>query len=212
MSTVPKATQDFVPIQEVRDGTVVLRDGGLRAIVLASSLNFALKSEDEQIALISQFQNFLNSLEFTVQIFIQSRRLDIRPYIAVLEEQERDQVNDLLKLQTREYISFIRNFTENSAIMTKSFFIIVPYAGTIMQAGRGIVGGLFGGAQQKSAGEKAADDFEEVQTQLEQRIEVVEQGLSRIGIRIVRLGTEEAIELLYKIFNPGELEKPIPLQ
>lgn len=212
MSSPPKATQDFVPVQEVRDGTLVLKDGGLRAIVLASSLNFALKSEEEQVALIGQFQNFLNSLEFTAQIFIQSRRLDIRPYIAILEEQYHEQGNDLMKIQTREYISFIKNFTENSAIMTKNFFLVIPYAADALATGRGIAGGLFGGKSQKEAAQRKTDSFEEVQTQLEQRIEVVEQGLSRLGVRIARLGTEEVIELLYKIFNPGELEKPMPLQ
>src|SRR3977135_1006373 len=121
MATPSKATQDFVPIREVRDGVVVLKDGSLRSILLASSLNFSLKSDDERNAILFQFQDFLNSLDFPVQISIQSRRLDIRPYIALLEERYKEQINDLMKIQTREYIEFIKKFTETTSIMTKSF-------------------------------------------------------------------------------------------
>src|SRR3989338_3759605 len=120
-------TQEFVSIREVRDGVVVLKDGGLRMILMTSSLNFALKSQDEQAAILAQFQNFLNSLEFSIQIFVQSRELDIRPYIALLEERHRAQTSDLMKIQVREYIDFVRAFTEEANIMSKSFFIIVPY-------------------------------------------------------------------------------------
>ena len=112
-----KATQEFVPIKEVRDGIAILKDGSMRGIVLSSSLNFSLKSEDERRAIILQFQDFLNSLDFTVQISIQSRRLDIRPYIALLENRYKEQINELMKIQTREYIEFIRKFTETTNII-----------------------------------------------------------------------------------------------
>jgi type IV secretory pathway VirB4 component len=209
MAVSSKATQEFVPIQEVRDGVVVLKDGSMRGIVLASSLNFSLKSDDERQAIIVQFQDFLNSLDFSVQIAIQSRRLDIRPYLALLEDRYKEQVNDLMKIQTREYIDFIKNFTESTNIMTKSFFIVVSYDPAILSVKGGIGGGLF---TKKTADEKSmskAAAFEENRTQLEQRVSVVEQGLSRCGIRVVRLGTEEVIELFYKLFNPGDTEKPI---
>src|SRR3954466_4095675 len=107
-------TQEFVPIQEVRDGIALLRDGGMRGFLLASSLNFSLKSDDERNAILLQFQDFLNSLDFAVQISIQSRRLDIRPYIALLEDRFKEQINDLMKIQTREYIEFIKKFTETT--------------------------------------------------------------------------------------------------
>jgi type IV secretory pathway VirB4 component len=209
MPVSSKATQEFVPIREVQDGIVILKDGSMRAIVLASSLNFSLKSDDERNAIILQFQDFLNSLDFAVQISIQSRRLDIRPYIALLENQYKEQLNELMKIQTREYIEFVKKFTESTNIMTKSFFIVVSYDPAIVD----IKGGLGGKFFQK----KTADDslkqkqasFEENRTQLEQRVGVVEQGLVRCGIRVVRLGTEEVIELFYKIFNPGDTEKPI---
>lgn len=208
MAVASKATQEFIPISEVRNGVVVLKNGGLRGIVLASSLNFSLKSDDERNAIIMQFQDFLNSLDFSVQISIQSRRLDIRPYIALLEERFKEQMNELMKIQTREYIDFIKTFTETTNIMTKNFFIVVPYDPAIISMGGGGLGGLFN-KNQKEKNQAKETSFEENQMQLEQRISVVEQGLSRCGIRVVRLGDEEVIELFYKIFNPGETEKPI---
>jgi type IV secretory pathway VirB4 component len=210
MAVNAKTTQDFVPIKEIKQGVIILKDNSLRAIVMASSLNFALKSADEQQSIIMQFQNFLNSLDFSIQIFIQSRKLDIRPYIALLEGRLKEQVSDLMKIQTREYIEFIKNFTESSNIMTKSFFIVVPYSPAMLNAG-GVTDIL---GKKKSAAEGAADKlalFEEHRSQLEQRVGVVTQGLVRCGIRTVELGTEEVVELFYKIFNPGDTEKPIAL-
>lgn len=209
MAPASKTTQDFVPIQEIRDGIVVLKDGSLRSIVLASSLNFALKSADEQNAIISQFQNFLNSLDFSVQIFIQSKRLDIRPYIALLEGRYKEQVTELMKIQTREYIEFIKTFVDNSSIMTKSFFIVIPYSPATISATKNPISKFL----RKEGEEKilANEQFEEYRSQLEQRTGVVEQGLVRCGIRVAELGTEEVVELYYKIFNPGETEKPIQI-
>ena len=211
MAVASKATQEFVPIKEVRDGVVILKDDSMRAVVLASSLNFALKADDERTAIITQFQDFLNSLDFAVQIFIQSRRLDIRPYIALLEDQYKEQINDLMKIQTREYIEFVKKFTETTNIMTKSFFIIVSYDPAIINLkGAGPLA-MFKKKSQAEEVKKKQASFEENRTQLEQRVSVVEQGLVRCGIRVIRLGTEEVIELFYKIFNPGDTEKPIKL-
>jgi len=205
-----RSTQDFVPIAEVRDGIVVLKDGSLRAILLASSINFALKSEDEQTAFIVQFQNFLNSLDFTVQILIQSRMLDIRPYVATLEAAYKQQLDDLMRVQIREYIEFVKSFTEAANIMTKNFFVVVPYAGAMALPGKSAMSFLpsFG---KKPQAPVADTSFEESVSQLEQRLGIVQQGLVRTGVRTVQLGTEEAIELLYKMFNPGEEGKPMPL-
>jgi len=204
-----RSTQEFVPVAEVRDGVVVLKDGSLRAILLASSLNFALKSEDEQTAFIVQFQNFLNALDFSCQIFVQSRMLDIRPYVATLEAAYKEQLDDLMRIQIREYIEFIKSFTEAANIMTKNFFVVVPYS-PVVAAGKGPLSLLpFG--KKKPGVEEANRSFEEEASQLEQRISIVQQGLVRTGVRTVQLGTEEAIELLYKLFNPGEEGKPMPV-
>ena len=208
MASATNATQEFVPIKEVRDGVVLLKDGGMRAIVLCSSMNFALKSADEKSAVLLQFQDFLNSLDFSIEILVQSRKLDIRPYIALLEEQERKQENSLMRIQVREYIEFIKSFTENANIMTKHFFIVVPYTPAILSANsaKNVLASLGLGTKRPSTAE---GNFEEDRSQLEERLSVVEQGLTRCGIRVARLGTEETIELFYKAFNPGETEKPL---
>lgn len=214
MATTPKATQEFVPVKEVRDGIIVLRDGGFRAVLMTSSLNFALKSEENQNAIISQFQNFLNSLDFSVQLFIESRKLDIRPYIALLEDRYKNQASDLMKVQTREYIEFIKSFTETANIMTKTFFVIVPYSPAPLQSTGGVVGlagKLLTRKEAEEKHEKKQDIFEENRSQILQRLSVVEQGLVRCGIRAVQLGTEEVVELFYRIFNPGDMEKPVKI-
>lgn len=210
---VVKTTQEFVPVKEVRDGIVIMKDGSMRAIVLSSSLNFALKSVDEQEAIIYQFQNFLNSLDFSVQISIQSRELDIRPYLATLEKRYSEELNDLLKIQTREYITFVKSFTESQNIMSKTFFVIIPFTPTISLGAKrnNEVSKFFSKNTNKKVIAEKNDAFEENRMQLEQRVSVVQQGLMRCGIRSTSLGTEEAIELFYKLFNPGDTEKPMKL-
>jgi hypothetical protein len=121
------ATQEFVPIERIRDGVVVLKTGEIRAVLITNSLNLGLKSEDEQQAVLSQFQNFLNSLDFPVQFFIESRKLNIKPYMTLLQERSVQVKEDLLKIQIHEYMGFIKKFTDESNIMTKHFFITVPY-------------------------------------------------------------------------------------
>lgn len=205
MALEAKATQDFVPIKEVRDGIVMLKDGGVRSILMASSVNLSLKSYDEQKATIIQFQSFLNSLDFPTQIVIQSRKLDISPYLTMLESKEREQLEPLLKIQTKEYIEFIRQFTESVAIMTKNFFIVVPYSGTPLNTEQGLKGLFMGRSRGDTVKKEAQIEFEEQRTQLEQRMGVVIQGLARIGVRTAQLGTEEIIEIFYKAFNPGDI-------
>lgn len=209
-----KPTQDFVPIDEVRDGIVKLKDGSLRAIVLVSSLNLSLKSQEEQTAIIVQFQNFLNTLEFSTQIVAQSRRLDIRPYVTTLEQRLSEQQEELLRTQTREYIGFIQWFSESVNIMTKNFFVVVPYGAAAASAKKGgPLGSLFSMFGKKSSStDPAVEKFEEQRSQLEQRIAVIRQGLSSLGIRVVTLGTQEVIEMYYNMFNPGETQRGIPDQ
>ncbi|HBT81758.1 hypothetical protein A2757_03445 [Candidatus Giovannonibacteria bacterium RIFCSPHIGHO2_01_FULL_48_47] len=204
-----KSAQEFVPIQEIREGVAILKDGALRMILMASSLNFALKSADEQEAIILQYQNFLNSLDFTVQFFIQSRKLNINPYLDTLREAEKNQVNELLKIQTREYIEFIKNFVEASNIVTKAFYAVVPYQPPVFTSAKEAAGTIMGIFKKKDESPVGLSDekFEEYKTQLFQRVDTVAQGLTRSGVRVAPLNTEELIELYYSLFNPGELEK-----
>jgi hypothetical protein len=203
-SNTAKATQDFVPIKEIREGLVVLKDDSMRMILLVSSTNFSLKSNDEKQAILFQYQNFLNSLDFHIQIFVQSRRLDIKPYLLTLEARQKEQSNELLKIQTREYIEFIKTFTESYNVMSKSFFIVVPYYPTLIKSSNSIFSRWFG---PKTKQESNAN-FSEARTQLEQRVSVIEQGMKRVGLQTVPLGTEELVELFFRLFNPGESDVP----
>lgn len=201
------ATQQFVPVKEIRNGIIVLKDGSYRGVLICSSVNFGLKSVDEQRGIILGFQNFLNTLDFSIQIVVNSRKMDLRPYLALLEKKMPEQRTELLRIQLREYMEFVQSFSEGANIMTKSFYVIVPYSkhlGAVSAAA-----GLFSG--KKKTATTADTSFEEDRAQLEQRLALVSGGLSGTGVRAVPLGTEEIIELLYRSFNPGELENPIRL-
>lgn len=201
------STQEFVPIERVRDGVVILKTGDLRAILLTSSLNLGLKSEDEQKAVLSQFQNFLNSLDFPVQFFVQSRKLNIKPYMDLLQERSTQVKEDLLKIQIHEYMGFITKFTEESNIMTKHFFISIPY---FNQSAQAVAPSSILSMASNGSSKNLEAGFESARIQLEQRVLTVTQGLSRFGLRSQRLGTEEVVELFYKLFNPGEGEHTAP--
>lgn len=205
-------TQDFIPVKEIRDGIVVLEDGSLRAVLLASAINMALKSADEQQAIIMQFQAFLNSVEFPIQIAVQSRRHDIKPYLLTLERRIEQQPEELLRLQTREYIEFIKWFTDSVNIMSKKFYIVVPYTGSAFanqSSDKSIIEKFFGSGRSSSFREQA-ERFEEQRSQLEQRVAIVKNGLSRFGVRSEQVNTEQAIEVFYNMFNPGETHRNIP--
>lgn len=202
-----KPAQSFVPVKEVRNGVIILKEGGYRGILMCSSINFALKSADEQQAIIGGFQSFLNTLDFSVEIVVHSRRMDIRPYLALLEERTDVQATELMRIQVREYIAFIRNFIEGADIMTKLFYVVVPYE----PAAIGQVAGAlpFLGKKPAAQAEGMKESFEEYRIQLEQRMLLVSSSLASSGVRAVPLGTEEIIELLYRSFNLGNQETPI---
>lgn len=201
------ASQDFVPIKDVKENVLVLKNGQMCSILLASSINFALKSTDEQAAILAQFQSFLNTLDFSLQFYIQSRRLDITPYLTLLEGREAMQENDLMRIQLREYIQFIRTFTTEVDIMSKNFFIVIPYTPVQVNISSGIAG-VFGNKKNKAVYEEKK--FEEYRIQLEQRATLVEQGLIRIGVRTVPLQNEELVELFYHLFNPSDVTGDAP--
>ena len=200
MNQIP--TQRFLEIDQIREGIVVLRNRALRGVLLVSSLNFALKSEDEQNATIYQFQNFLNSLDFPCQILVQSRRLNITGYLEKIQELGKEQKNELLRVQTKEYYKFIKSLVEAGTIMSKSFFIVIPF--TIFEAqGLKTAGQLLKSQQTPTLSE---DEFQRCKSQIWQRMEFVALGLRRCGLRAVPLTTEELIELFWSVHHPKESE------
>lgn len=209
-----ESAQKFIDIKEVRNGTLVLKGGGIRKILMVTGTNFEMKSEEEQGIILNTFQNFLNSLNFNLQIFIHSRKLNIEAYLESLNERLAQETNELLKNQITEYREFIRSFVEQNTIMTKSYFVVVPFDSIQLpggvESGAGKLLGLFSkkkpsaGSDGKSAAEQTLD--EKIQ-QLDQRASQVVAGLNQIGLRAIPLNDEEIIELFYNLYNPESVEK-----
>src|SRR3989344_1896721 len=203
------AAQEFLSIESIRDGIVVLKGGqGLRAVLMVSSLNFALKSEEEQDALTFQYENFLNSLDFPLQFAVHSRRLNIQPYLGTLEAREHEETNELIKVQIGEYIEFVRTFVELSHVVSKTFYAVVPFQPSVAERSSGVVrsfSSFFGGSRTSDTANE--DEFIRWKTQLLQRVDTVALGLRRLGLRVVQLDTEELIELFYGLYNPTESQR-----
>ena len=201
--TISKSsTQQYVDVDEIREGAIVLKTGALRAVLLVSSLNFDLKSSDEQEAIIMQYQNFLNSIDFPIQIVVSSRRLNIEPYLELLSDREKQQENDLLRFQITEYKEFVKNLTEVSNIMSKFFYIVVPFS-SVEDKKSGFGDKMFGMFKSKEAVDHHPELFETYRSQLLQRVDHVIAALSATGVHVVMLETEEIIELLYNSYNPS---------
>ncbi|MDO8474113.1 MAG: hypothetical protein Q7S62_00970 [bacterium] len=190
------STQQFLEIEEIKEGVLVLRGRQVRGVLMVSSQNFALKSEEEQQAIIFQFQSFLNSLDFPLQISIQSRRLNITGYLDYLKELETNQQNELLKKQTEDYRLFVERLITGGSIMAKNFFVTVPFS----------FFEVVDGGKPKLAGSLSEEEFQRMKNQLWQRMEYVALGLRRAGLQVVPLNTEELIELLWSYHHPEESE------
>lgn len=201
---MPTPVQKKIDIKDIKDGVVILENNALRAVLICSSINFFLKSTEEQDAVTYGYQGFLNSLDFSVQILISSRKFDLSDYLIMLEEKQKAQQNELLKIQTVEYIGFIKSLAEMANIMTESFFIIIPFAPAEKRA----VSLLEKITQPFQKQEVITQNFEQMKVQLWQRVQYVTAGLSHIGIKAVPLNTDELIELYYDTYNPEAKEKP----
>ncbi|MEX1112311.1 MAG: hypothetical protein WEC84_02505 [Candidatus Andersenbacteria bacterium] len=200
--TKGKPTQDLIHISEIREGIVILVDGTMRAVLMVSSVNFALKSEDEQSAIIYAYQEFINSLDFPIQISISSRKMDITPYLEEVKAKRDLQKNELLRVQMNEYIDFVGGLVENSNIMSKTFFVTVPFS-VVENKKEGILGRVLKGFKGATGKHKMTEqEFEHNKNQLFQRVEQIAVGLRGIGLRIVPLQTQELLELFYNVYNP----------
>lgn len=205
------STQKFLEIKDIKEGVVVLKNQSLRGILMVSSLNFALKSDEEQSAIIYAFQSFLNTLDFPCQIVIQSRNINITPYLDELKEMENKQKNELLKTQISSYREFIKELIKGDTIMSKNFYVVVPY--TLMEA-LGIIAikkqfklfKIFGKKEERSTSSMSDADFQRCKSQLWQRMEFTAMGLRRCGLEAIPLTTPEIIELFWSIHHPKQAE------
>lgn len=201
------STQEIIKFSEIHDGVVITKTGELRMILMVSSINFALKSEQEQTAIVYAYQNFLNSMEFPIQIVMQSKKLDLFNYLAKLNKTAGTQTNELLRVQTLDYIDFVERLVNIANIMDKKFYVAIPF----MPPPK--IGPSTPSLLKKSKDKNAtniqisADDFAKYKQELEQRVQVVESGLGSVGVRSARLDTQQIIELFYSIYNPEEAAK-----
>lgn len=211
MATAPKnqSTKDFVIISEIRDNVAVLKDGSLRSVIEVNSMNFDLKSTDEQTAIIRAFQNFLNSIDFPLQIAISSRKLDVGPYVKSLDALTTSISNELMKIQATEYTRFIKGLTELANIMSKKFYVVVPLhvIETIAKAGgtaKGFLGALKSIVSPSKFVKSLTDqELEGYKVQLNQRTEFLMGGIGGLGLESRILNKEELMNLYYGYYNPG---------
>lgn len=200
------STQKYLDIAEIRDGVVILGDGGLRAVLLVSSVNFALKSEEEQNAVIQSYASFLNYLEHPLQIVIQSRQLNIDKYLNDLTEKEKTQTNELLRIQTAEYHQFVRELVELGEIMSKKFYLVVPYSPGADKR-KSFVARLTAVFSPLASVRLKEKKFQELKQELDKRVETIISGLNSLGLNAVILDTQALIELYYNTYNPEVSER-----
>lgn len=200
------STQRYLDIAEIRDDLVVLNDGTVRGVLLVSSINFDLKSEDEQSAMISGYVGFLNTLDYPLQVVIQSRPLNIDDYMERLKKMEKEQTNELLRMQTADYRQFVQELLTLERIMSKRFYVVVPYS-PVGDKGRKFVsrvGDVFSSAKLVRLSRKR---FDEYSAQLTKRCNFIQSGLSSLSLRSQRLDTQALIELYYNSYNPNLFQK-----
>lgn len=198
------STQRYLKIAEIRDNTVMLKNGGLRAVLKVSSINFNLKSDDEQNAIIYSYQNFINSIEFPIQILIKSKKLDIDNYIDQLNELGEKQTNTLLQQQTYEYMDYVQRLVEYADIMEKEFYVIIPYD-SFHSTKPNVIQRFFQNMSPKdsfSELKRRHREFIQLKKSLNQRVNIVKSGLEGTGLTAEELSTQELIELFYETYNP----------
>ncbi len=203
------STQQYLDIAEIRDDLVILRDGTIRSVLLVSSINFALKSIDEQNAIVQAYMQFLNALEFPIQVLIQSRRMNIDSYMNQITESEKTLNNDLLKRQIKDYRDFVLQLVKLGDIMQKRFYVIVPYS-PLDKSGGGTQRGFFqrlGDVLSPTiAGKLSEDKFQKMKFDIGLRINQIVGGLSSMSLNAIQLDTQSLIELYYTVYNPQLFE------
>ncbi|NCU30617.1 hypothetical protein EOL73_02335 [Candidatus Saccharibacteria bacterium] len=202
----PNSTQNTLLISEIRENMTIMNDGSFRAVIGCESINFDLMSNEEREAAEYSYQNFLNSLYFPVQILIRSTKVDIGPYLDKLNKLRRSQDNMLLGVLMDDYMSFISVIAEETNIMQKNFYVVVPYFPTgdlnnIKNASKGIFNNLFSSNKQQRVMINQ-ETYIKGKEELTNRINSVMSGLMQMGIHTSQLNTKQLGELYYNSYNP----------
>lgn len=204
--------QNHLLISEIKNDTVIMKDGTLRAVLMVSSINFALKNEDEQNAIVAAYVSFLNGLEHPLQVVIQSRQLQIKPYLDKLLSIERQQNNELLRVQIADYRSFVSQLVDLGEIMSKRFYVVVPYD-PLSNKNKSFWSRLGEVVNPAGAVKLKGEKFMKRKYELDQRVRQIESGLSSMGLTVARLDTQSLIEVYYGTYNTDiALTEPMPNQ
>jgi type IV secretory pathway VirB4 component len=202
--------QDLVAVEDIVDGTVFLKSGALRQIAMVGGINFSLKSQGEQNVITQAYQNFLNGLNFPLQIIIHSRKINIAGYLETLEARKDGEAAPLLQSQISEYQEFIKGFVHDNAIMAKTFFVVIPFS-PVSVPSKGMFMKLLPFGDKKKEADRAAQakttSRAESVSQLKQRTAQVVEGLAALGLEAVVLADEALVELFYNFYNPETTEK-----
>jgi len=204
----PNSTQNALQIAEIRDGIIIMNDGSFRSVVMVKSINFDLMSQQEQEAVEFSYQGFLNSLYFPLQIFIRSQKVDLQPYIEKLDKIRSEHDNMLLALLMDDYISYIDQLGQQTNIMDKKFYIVIPFFPHVdvqkaLSQSKNFLSGIMGLFETKEQHVVInEDDLEKAKSELRNRVQAVLSGLIQCGIQGLPLDTQELIELMYDTYNP----------
>ncbi len=203
-----KSVQQYLDIAEIRDDIVIMKNGTIRAILMVGSINFALKNEDEQNAIISSYVSFLNNINFPLQIVVQSRRFNIEKYIKSLKEKEKEQTNELLKKQISEYIVYIQELIEIGHIMNKKFYLSIPY-NPLSDTHKTFVDSIKEVLSPIKLVKMNKKRFNRYKKEIDRRVNTIISALTSIGLNTVQVDTQGLIELFYNTYNPitSEQEK-----
>jgi type IV secretory pathway VirB4 component len=197
-----ESTQKYLEIDKIKDDVVFLKDGSLRAVLMMSSVNMELRSEQESASVVSMYQSMLNALSFPIQILVQSRRIDLTSYLATLDESASKQSIPLLKDQTSAYISFLKEILSNVNVMDKRFFVVVPYYPNVIgQQSKGVLSFL-GIKKATQTGGRVSTPLNENIQNLEKRVQTITSCFSSVGLAATALPTGALIELFYACYNP----------
>jgi len=174
------SSRQQIAIKGVRDGILILPGNQYRAILQVSSLNFELKSEDEQDAIIETYESFLNSVGTSLQVLIRTREIDMDKYLKDLTERLDSETEPIYRDQLQNYDEFIRSLISTNKILTRHFYIVVPYSTS------------------------GKTDFELAQEQLNLKLDIVAKGMTRMGMHTKELGSLEALDLFYSFYSPSQ--------
>lgn len=200
------STQQAIDIAGVKDGVIIMKDGSYRLIMQVAAINFALKSEQEQNSLVFQYQSFINSLHFPIEIVVRSRRLDLAPYLKKLGDKAQDQTNELIKMQIIDYVDFVGKLITMANIMKKSFYVVVSYSPISVQH-TGLFDRFLNKSQTFDHLKISDQEFQQRTEKLMESANITASGLGGMGLHCFQLSTEEIIELFYQIYNPDEAAK-----